>query len=272
MDIGMRTFLVALLCCLLVVPSPAAASTGHACVKTVRWNPDLPYAGQDASGKLIGSDIELLQALLQRMDCRAQFVQMPWARALVELEHGKLDILPGAFKTAERERYARFSQAYSRIPNVLFVATKKLPSYRFSRLADLIGTDFRLGVQIHVSYGPEFEALKHQPGFRERLTPVTQRHSAWKMLALDRIDGLIADEVTALLELKALGLEQEIRKTSLIVSSDAAHIALSRKTTDEAFLIRFDAALDAIIADGTYLSIMQRHLPCKVSVRQLGCD
>ena len=89
----------------LISPFTYAAT----CEKTVRWNNDPPYSSRNAQGVVTGFYVELLQKALQKMGCSTKLVEMPWARALIELEAGRLDILPGALKTEERNRFALFS-------------------------------------------------------------------------------------------------------------------------------------------------------------------
>lgn len=89
-------------------------------------------------------------------------------------------------------------------------------------------------MQIGVTYGPEYNQLIKTPAFKERVTAITARRNAWKMMTLQRIDGIISDEATALLELRQLGL-------------------------------------GGLMADGQYKTIFERYLPCTISVKKLGC-
>lgn len=57
-----------------------------------------------------------------------------------------------------------------------------------------------------MAYGGDYDTLEKTPAFAARITQVSSRRSAWKMIEQARLDGIIADEVTALVELKQLGL------------------------------------------------------------------
>lgn len=259
----------ALLATVLTGASPWAAATE--CVKSVRWRHDPPYSLRAPDGSVSGLNPELVRAALGRMGCRAEFVEMPWARALIELEAGRLDILPGALKTREREAFAWFSRPTNRSPNVLFVSKAARQRYKLRTLSDIVGTDFRLGAQIKVNYGPEYAELLPTREFGARLTFLTDRLGAWRMIDAGRIDGLIADEITALIEITALGLGDAIVATDVVVSDEPAHIALSRRSIDPAFFERFNQALEGMAKDGTLRSHAQRFLPCKVPVGGIGC-
>lgn len=256
------------LACLAACATPASAAE---CVKTVRWYDDAPYSFKDPKGGIRGFSADLVREALRRMDCTAKFVEMPWARALVELEAGRLDALPGALRKPERERFAWFSRPINRSPNVLFVHKNAAAIYSINKLADLTGTPFRLGTQIGVTYGPEFDALSKNPDFAARLTPLSLRKSAWKMMEAGRLDGIIADEVTALTELQQLGLSKEIAKTTVVVSAEPAMIAMSKKSVTEDFVKAFDRSLGSMLSDGKYREIRERYVPCATSIETLGC-
>jgi len=256
---------------LVVLMAQAGAAWAEACSKTIRWYDDPPYAFRGKDGTLQGLDVDLARTALQRMDCHATFVEMPWARALIELEAGRLDILPGALRKPERERFAYFSRPTNRSPNVLFVGKLAAQRYQIRELADVMGTQFRLGAQIGVAYGPAYDTLLKEPDFASRLSLITSRRGAWKMIGLNRLDGLIADEASGLVELKELGLTNVVAQTRLVVSGDASMFALSKRAVSPEFVARFDRALDAMMGDGQYRRIRQRYIPCPVSADQIGC-
>ena len=80
----------------------------HACLKKVGVNLRDPYSGKDAAGGYRGLHVDVVREALRRMHCQAQFIDMPWNRALRDLQTGQLDMLPGAADTPERLVYALF--------------------------------------------------------------------------------------------------------------------------------------------------------------------
>lgn len=248
---------------------PALHAQG--CSKTVRWYDDEPYSFRQADGKVAGFDIDLMREILRRTGCTAVFVEMPWARALVELEAGRLDILPGSFRSKQRDAYAHFSIPSLQSQNVLYLGPKARAQYHLITLDDIVGTTFRLGVQIGVSYGDKFETLKADPLFKVNQVPVTLRRKAWKMMELGRIDGMIADEASATLELQQLGLADKVKPSGVIVSTTTSMVAFSKRTVSSQFVTSFNKALQTMYADGVYRKIRVRYLPCKQVSKVLGC-
>ena len=257
-----------MLCCFWLTAQAAPAT----CVKTVRWYDDSPYSFRSADGQLRGLYVDLVKAALKGMQCEARFVEMPWARALVELKAGRLDILPGALHTAERETYAHFSRPLNRSPNVLFTSVIAAQRFKPATLTELVGTKFRLGAQIGVSYGAEYDAALKIPGFRQQITEVTSRKGAWKMLALDRIDGIIADEVSALTELQELKLSTIVVKTAVVVSDQPSMLAISKASQTLKFVAALNGQINSMISSGEYRRIRDKYVACNTVAEQVRCQ
>lgn len=250
----------------LSLPAPASA-----CVKTVGWVVSPPYSFKDETGAYRGLHVDLVKEALRRVGCETHFIDMPWARAWRELQTGQLDVLPGAANTPERQAFALFSKPTNSARNVVFVRGDGRKKYRFSKLADLIGTDFRLAVRRDASYGVEYDALVNKPPFSSHLTFVPSANSGLQMMAAGRMDGWIADELTGILTIAQMGLQKVIVRSDLITSEDADLVAFSKATTDAVLVQKFNDALGTMVADGSYRKLLERYLPCPVSVERLGC-
>ena len=242
-------------------------------MRTVRWEPaQPPYNLRLPDGRQGGYYADLVVEILHRMDCRARLVDMRWPRGLVELEAGRLDIMPGMLQTPERDAFARFTRGINLSPNRLYLggaAKKRYPSLR--RLADLRGTTLTIGVESSAVYGPAYTALQDDPTFRARLYFVPTQRTGWQMLAGGRLDGLISDDVRA--RLFGLPMQPEAAAVSavLTVAEAPALIGLSRRSVDAAFAARFDAVLGEMVADGSLARLRERYVPCATDPATLGC-
>jgi polar amino acid transport system substrate-binding protein len=249
----------------------ASAAQAEGCIKTARWADDAPYTYRDISGQLKGLDVELIQEALTGLKCDVQWVEMPWARALIELEHGRLDILGSSRMTDERQRYARFSIAVNRSPNVLFMTHAAALKYPINTLKDILKTNLKLGVQIGVLYSSDYEALLENPDFNRHLTQISSRRGGWKMMDFGRIDAMIADEVTGLVELRQLGLLSKIEVNRAISTGVPAYVAFSKASVDKAFVDAFNREVTAMVSDGRYRKMREKYIPCPVSADGIGC-
>lgn len=244
-----------------------------ACEKTVRWNPDPPFHFRNAQGEVRGVYPELAREALKRVGCEARFLEMPWARALVELERGNLDILPDAYRRPDRDEYALFSRPVRRTLNYVYMSPAAHAKYgQLRELSELRGTGFKLGVQISVSYGAEYDRLVKVADFASQLVQVTNYRGAIQMVEAGRLDGIIATDSGGTLELRHDGKVLPLKRSSLLASDEVAMFALGKRTNTADFVRSFNTALEAMMADGSYRSILERHLACRVSVARLGCD
>ncbi|KPF67433.1 hypothetical protein IP84_12840 [beta proteobacterium AAP99] len=247
----------ALAALLLAWAMPAAL----ACERTVRWNPDPPFTLLNAAGEVVGIDADIAREALQRMGCTVRWIELPWARALLELEAGRLDVLPGAFKRPEREVYAWFSDPRPTARNLLFASQEALAKWPLKRMDELPRVGFRLGVQINVAYGKAYDELLKDEAYARSITRQSTRLNLWQMVASGRLDGVIASEDTAAIELAELKLDQRIRATAIVVSDDAARFAFSKRAVEESFVQRFNQALAQMRREGLIRRIQQRYAP-----------
>lgn len=252
-DAFMSLRITLLVLCLAVLPA-------RACEVVVRWNDDPPYSFRQADGRLAGLNVELVEQTLARLGCRAQWRELPWARALVELEAGRLDLLPGGLRRPEREAFAFFVAQHVLSRNRLFV--READRARIggaTRLADVMRPGLRLGVQIGVVYGPEYAELLAQPTFRSTLTQSTTRRSLWQMLELGRVDGVLASEASARWELAQQGLQARIVATDVVLSDEPAFVMVSKRSRDATWARRYQEASDALQADGTMARAVRKY-------------
>ncbi|MEJ6002107.1 substrate-binding periplasmic protein [Paucibacter soli] len=231
-----------------------------ACEKKLRWNDDPPFSMRLPDGTIGGVQLDINVEALRRMDCSVKLVEMPFARALLELEHGELDVLAGAFRRPEREAYAWFSAPVLHSRNTLYIRRAEAARWPFKTLLELRGSPFRLGAQIGVVYGPDYATLMQDPAYARGVSKVSSRHALWQMLERGRIDGVIADELTAEFELAQLKLTDKLLKTQVQVSDEPAPTAFSMRSTDPAFVERYNSTIEAMRRDGTLQRIVQRYL------------
>lgn len=245
----------------LLVLATLLSGGAWACEKSLRWDDDPPFSLRRADGSVGGIDVDLNRAVLARLGCQARLVKLPWGRALKELELGRLEILPGAFRKPERETYAYFSGALPQPSrNILFMHVDALERWPVNRLLDLQDTPFRLGAQINVSYGPDYQQLMEREAFAARVALVPSRESLWQMIDKGRLDGIIADEHSGVYEIQALGLGERIKPSAVVVSTEAAEVAFSKRALSPAFVAAYTAALKDLVDDGSYARIVQRYL------------
>lgn len=243
---------LALACC-------GSGAAGADCVQSVRRNPDPAASVRGADGQLTGVRLALTVEALRRIGCRAVIRDLPWSRALSDLAHGDLDVLPAAHRTPEREAFARFSNHVTPARFRVFLRRgQSLPAP--GNLAALHASPLRLGLQSGVVYGTALEALLVDPAFARRVERVVNRAGLWRMLARGRVDAVLAEDFSAAWELQQLDLAGEVQGSGLVVEGESTSTAFSRRGHDDGFVARFDAALAEMARDGTEQAITEQQL------------
>jgi polar amino acid transport system substrate-binding protein len=240
----MRLSFIALAVAAAVAAGPAQAETVRA--TTVTWE---PYYGEDLKDQ--GVIAALASEVFARRGHELTVRFLPWRRAVAKARAGEYDAVLGAYKTEERKRDFLFSEPFYTI-EVALIARKDLGLSPETPLEDL--KPYRIGYSQGWAYGERFENadyLQKDPAsnhtlnvrkfFAGRLDIVAMARSIFEYEA-DQMQGADRPAVTV--------LEPPLMMGKL-------HMMFP-KANDNAEQLRedFNAALEAIRADGTYERIL----------------
>ena len=202
-----------------------------------------PFSYTDADGKLIGYEIELIDALCAQMKAECEVISQDWDGLIPGLNAQKFDAaIAGMSITPERKEVVEFSDPY------------------FYTGIVLIG---KKGDDISV------DALKAQPIASQRATVASQylqdEHSdadiklydtqdnAYLDLTSGRVRGMMSDKVTGIDWLKtAAGKDYEVKGKEISTDDDAMGIAFRKA---DPLVAKFNTALAELKANGTYEQI-----------------
>jgi len=231
-----------LLCFTLALLPGAFAA---ACELRMAWKHDPPYQLDDGYGHMTGLEIEIARAALSKAGCKLRFVELPFARAMVELESGGIDLVSGVLPLPERERFARFSLPGTQSHNIVFLRS----DLNIATMDELRASDLRVGVERGVAYRAKLEALLARPGAPRRVEESTSLEGLLAMLQKHRIDAFVADQYST--NALARQLHLTARATDIVINDEPSVFAFSRRSVEPAVVERFNAALDALKRDGS---------------------
>lgn len=241
-----------------VSPSRAGAD----CVLRVAWEPYAPYTFRDESGEISGIDIEVIKAVAEGIGCELTYRELPWARILLEVENGAVDISSSTSLTPERARWAYFSRPYRRTEMALFVRRGESSSHRLDSLTDIMDSDFRLGVIDGYFLGEDFARLKEDPAFAAHVDPAADYATNLHKLAHGRIDGFLVDDVAVLMnEARALDMLDTIERHPLSIPGDELHFMFSKRSVAPEVFTAFDRELARLQAEGRFDHLLEDREP-----------
>ena len=223
----------------------------------VGWDDYPPYQISD-KGTQRGIDVDIISAVLEAQGHRVRFLKLPWARQLKMLESGELDIVMSASKSPERERFARWSEAYrSERAALIGLAGKVMTVPSLASVIETPGT--RIAVIRDSSYPGEFERLLKDEDFKARLDFTATARNSLLMLGAGRVTYVIDDPVTAQY------LTREVKgppvAMALEIMSDESFFMLSQRTLARRpnLLGDLNQALARLKRDGHIKTIFRRY-------------
>jgi polar amino acid transport system substrate-binding protein len=211
-----------------------------------------PFNSITADGKIVGFDVDIANALCARMKIECEIVAQDWDGLIPGLQAQKFDAIVASMTiTPEREKQVAFTHKYYETP--LAIATPKD--------SDIKGTDAKalasrtIGVQagtVQADYAGKAYAnagatIKAYPSYEEAMADLVN----------GRLDAVLSDKFFLDDWLKKDGAD--CCKFIGDVAGSETQAGIAVRLDDTALRDRFNAALDAIIADGTYKKIEARY-------------
>lgn len=213
-----------------------------------------PFNNLTSDGKLVGFDIEIAQALCDEMKVECEFVTQDWDGIIPALIAKKFDAIIASMSiTEERLQKVDFTNKYYNTPPA--IAVPKDSKLTRENAAELKGV--ALGAQSSTTHSNYAEAKF--PDADIKLYPTADEYKL--DITNGRLDAVI-DDVVVLSEwldssdgdcCKIL----DTLKPDPVINGAGAGIAL-RKGSDE-LKAKFNAAIDAIRANGTYQTINNKY-------------
>jgi len=223
------------------------------------WSDLPPYTHSDREGKPSGFDIALLREVGRRAGIGFSFRQVDWQRTQTLIRKGELDFGLAAFRNPEREAYALFSAPYRKESDSLFLqpqlvakVTAATPDAVFAEVRRL---GLRIGVVEGFDYGPHAAVFLSDPANQALITFSRNDTESVLKLAAGTIDGFLADRLSGYHALAESDGRAIARPVPVSVFEGDVHVLFSRATVAPELIERFDQALAAVVADGTYEQI-----------------
>ncbi|MEN5089076.1 transporter substrate-binding domain-containing protein [Pseudomonas protegens] len=234
-------------CALVIAASTAQAET----LKIATEGAYPPFNYVDSNNQLHGFDVDIANALCERMKVECTIVAQDWEGIIPALLAKKYDaVVASMIATDERKKKIAFSNHYYRTP--LSVAVPKDsdisdPQTNFKGRTVGAQASSTQAIYAEDHYGPAGADVKFYPTLDE----------ANSDLAAGRVDGVIADKFPLLAWAESTG--KDCCKIIGDVNGTTADASIAVRKEDNALRERLNKALDEIVADGTYKQISSRY-------------
>ena len=201
-----------------------------------------PYAVVTEGGRAGGFSVELLRAALATMGREVTFEVGPWAEIMQELADGRVQVLPLAGRTPEREAIFDFTFPYLTMHGAIVVR---------AGTTDIRGTANLRGKRVAVMKGDNAEEYLRRVDLGALIVPLPSFEVALRQLSEGRHDAVLVQRLVA------WQLIEAARITNLTVLSPpltdfAQSFCFAVREGDHALLATLNEGLANVIADGTF--------------------
>ncbi|WP_432430843.1 transporter substrate-binding domain-containing protein [Shinella zoogloeoides] len=253
----MKTLTAALVCAALAIGlqavGPAAAQDSdwkEIHIATEGAYP--PFNFVDSAGKLQGLDVDIANALCAEMKATCTILAQDWDGIIPGLKARKFDAIVASMSiTEERLKEIDFSKKY--YSSKLSVMTKADSGIEDIRPESFEGKT--IGAQSSTPQAEQAEALFGKHGATVKLYP--SQDEADMDLVNGRLDGIVADKFYLAAWMKTNG--NGCCKLVGDLAEGQTEIGVGLRKEDKALKQKFDAAMDAIVANGTYKTIVAKY-------------
>lgn len=239
-----------------------AAGAAHAEVKKVRIGTEgayPPFNSVDSTGKLVGFDIDIANALCEKMKVECTFVAQDWDGIIPALLAKKYDAIVASMSiTNERKEKVAFTVPYYLTPGN-FIAPKdtKLTQFTPEALKGKV-----IGAQSSTT-GATYLEDKYK-GSDIKLYPTQDEANA--DLAAGRLDAVLADKFVLYEWLE----KTDAGKCCKFVGADLADVnpdgtGIAVRKEDNELREMLNKAIKEIQADGTYQKINAKYFPFPIN-------
>ncbi|NRG43854.1 amino acid ABC transporter substrate-binding protein [Bacillus sp. CRN 9] len=229
---------------LLAACSSTSAGESESDQKTIVIGIDdkfAPMGFRDESNEIVGFDIDLAKAVIEKMDATPKFQPIDWKTKESELSSGRIDLIWNGYTiTDERKEKVLFTKPY--LSNAQVAVTKA--DSELTELHDLEGKV--VGLQSLSSAADALNANDISKNVKE-ITEFSDNVLALSDLKSGRLDAVIIDEVVI-----DYYMTKE-KDTFKILDESLApeEYGIGVKKGNEQLLNELQSALDALIEDGT---------------------
>lgn len=209
-----------------------------------------PMSYEDGSGKLVGFNIELAEALCQTMNVRCEMQKAAIGKVIDMLAAGEADFAAVSFLiTPERQQKVLFSKPYYRSLSIWLARPETRPGAPGITVAAVRGSAQARHVEIEGWKGLFVEHHRDLP----------------PLLAAGTADAAIVPMPTALQLIQEKELQaREIGPSILPAPSLGGDVAFSINPQRADLRPRIDAAIDAVKNDGRFDRINTKYLPFRL--------
>ncbi len=215
-----------------------------------------PFTSKDASGKWVGFEVDLMDAICAEMKTKCEIVEVAWDGIIPALQANKFDVIWSSMSiTDKRKEVIDFTDRYYKTPAVMVGAKSETYNIDYKNADSLKGKV--IGVQtstIHAQFAQKYF------GSAATIKVYDTQDNVNADLVAGRIDLDMADSIALDAFLKSdAGKDFEVKWTAPPDPIFGYGVGGGIRKTDAALKEKLNKAIAAVRANGTYDAIAKKY-------------
>jgi polar amino acid transport system substrate-binding protein len=204
----------------------------------------------EATGEIVGFDVDVVDAICEKINCKGQFVTTAWDGIFAALVQGEFDmVVSGVSITEERDKIVDFSEPYLIMSQSIIVRVDD---------EDITLDDIKSGKKLGAQTGTTNAQLAESLVGRANMNVYDTGAAAILALNNGDIDGVVADAVSA------VAYEQEFAGELVTAITGLESDPLGLVFPEGSELVdAFNVGLKQIQEDGTLDALIQKYFANK---------
>jgi polar amino acid transport system substrate-binding protein len=205
------------------------------------------------NGRLVGADVEIIREVCKRIKIDPVFRELPWERALTEVQQGKANAIFSLLKTMEREDFLYFPAESISYEQFIFIARKD-SGIKVKQIEDLDGR--RVGLCRGYNYDPTFDGYR---GFKREYA----RNDEQQLMKLKagRMDVAIMNRQVFMFTARKMGMQDLFKVLKYeITPKHYMYVGFSKAKGEHsrALAEKFDQVLKKMKKQGLFQKITEK--------------
>lgn len=207
---------------------------------------------EGGSGELVGYDIEVVEAVAEKLDLEVEYQETQWDAIFAGLDAGRFDVIANQVSiNPQREEQYLFSEPYTVSPGVIVVANDT---------TDITGLDDLAGRTAAQSLTSNWGAIAEDAG--ANVEAVEGWAQAVALLEQGRVDATVNDKLT-FLDYTQVNPDSPVKIAAELDEASLNAFAFGKDKTE--LVAAFDEALAELEADGTLAELGEKYFGADVS-------
>ncbi|MEM7495513.1 MAG: TRIC cation channel family protein [Myxococcota bacterium] len=234
------------------------------------WYPWVPYQyseQQEQTGQqqLQGLDVAILREIADDLGIDIELNEVSWQQHQLDLRQGVRDVAAGAFRTAQRQKYAYYSIPYRKETNSLYLPKKSPHGFSFKTPEEMVEhfqkIGFRLGVVAGYAYvGTTINDYVRAQAGTPLIVPAQTEEENFHNLFSGKIDGFLTDRVVGATLAWKHGWMKRVQEYARMQPAADIYLIFSRASTSPALVEAFNRSLRRLKESGRYRQLVSEYV------------